>query len=546
MTLFKKSFFPLLALFLLLAAPCPAAPDDNAARILVLPFTVSADRDLGYLQEGLMDILSARLSLPGRTMVLPRGLARQALGAKKPDAEAARELALRYGADYVLWGKITALGRDTNIDMYFAAASGGREPMAKNISVQGLDGVIPLVNAFADQVKATHFGAAAPPAPALQARPAGQETPLHLLHPEKLLGQGGEAIIGADDPDFFQSPFLPAAIVGLAVADISGNGVNEIAYASKNEVRVLRLEDGQLREIAAFSMGPVDNFLALEAFDLNNNGRAELFITNRTLDRTHSLVLEWQDGGLKPVLRDTTWNFRIINLGGQPTLIGQDSGGDPFWGPIRVMEFAAGKYQLGKEVALPRRAGANALNFNFLRLRGGGQAIAVMGGDDTLTLLDQAGKTLWQSSEKFGGSIVGAPLVGAHGGGDEASEAWYWIPPRLLAIDQDGDGADELVTVKAAWSRLDRTLPGVRTLKPGAVFSLSYQAGVLAENWRSPALNGYPVDYRWARLDGRQVLVMAVVYASGDLPLTQARSVILAYGPASLAAPLADKAKKDE
>ena len=87
----------------------------------ILPVTVHSSENLGYMQEGLLDMLSSRVELEGRVSVLEKGAVKKALGQTpgEIDTEQARKLGQMLEADFVVYGSLTKLGDSASLDLKF-------------------------------------------------------------------------------------------------------------------------------------------------------------------------------------------------------------------------------------------------------------------------------------------------------------------------------------------------------------------------------------------------------------------------------------------
>ena len=83
------------------------------ARVLVLPFTIHADKDLAYLKKGVADMLASRLALKDKVVVV--GSTDSSLKTEQIpetiDAAAALALGAKSASDYVLFGSLTVFGK---------------------------------------------------------------------------------------------------------------------------------------------------------------------------------------------------------------------------------------------------------------------------------------------------------------------------------------------------------------------------------------------------------------------------------------------------
>lgn len=134
----------------LAAAPAGAA---DSIEVAVLPVVVHSHEEHAYLQEGLSDMLRARLErIPGIAVVRIDGD-----GAATTDPDAAREAALAHGADYVIFGSFTQFGRGASLDVECARvqqADGEDGAASRKIFIQsGTPGeIIPRLDELAQKV----------------------------------------------------------------------------------------------------------------------------------------------------------------------------------------------------------------------------------------------------------------------------------------------------------------------------------------------------------------------------------------------------------
>ena len=86
--------------------------------VAILPFSLNAPADKQYLQEGLRDMLGSRIKAEAGARIVSKsevdGLLRTMGG--KLVAENMPAFAKKLGADYLIYGSITALGGGISID----------------------------------------------------------------------------------------------------------------------------------------------------------------------------------------------------------------------------------------------------------------------------------------------------------------------------------------------------------------------------------------------------------------------------------------------
>jgi tetratricopeptide (TPR) repeat protein len=142
------------------AAGAPAVPI-SPATIAVLPFAVRGSERLGYLGEGMVDLLGTKLNGAGDLKsvdanVVLGSLAREGRGAITPDS--ARELAARLGAGLYILGHVLESGGQVQINATLYESQGGAAAVARG-SVQGdAGGIFEMVDDLTTQILASRCG----------------------------------------------------------------------------------------------------------------------------------------------------------------------------------------------------------------------------------------------------------------------------------------------------------------------------------------------------------------------------------------------------
>jgi len=142
------------------AAGAPVVPV-SPATIAVLPFAVRGSERLGYLGEGMVDLLGTKLNGAGDLKsvdanVVLGSLAREGRGAVTPDS--ARDLAIRLGAGLYVLGHVLESGGQIQINAALYASEGGPAAVARG-SVQGdAGGIFEMVDDLTTQILASRGG----------------------------------------------------------------------------------------------------------------------------------------------------------------------------------------------------------------------------------------------------------------------------------------------------------------------------------------------------------------------------------------------------
>ncbi|MEW6264690.1 MAG: outer membrane protein assembly factor BamA [Thermodesulfobacteriota bacterium] len=146
-----------LVLLILAAGPLEA----GAARIAVLPFVIHSQEDLGYLVEGIQDMMATQLQQRGAAVSALAEVAKVMAG-KRPaaiDEQRARELGRTLGVDYVMFGSLTKVGRSISLDARLVDVKGLGKTASFSVQEEGLDNLAAGVEKIAREIESGQTGA---------------------------------------------------------------------------------------------------------------------------------------------------------------------------------------------------------------------------------------------------------------------------------------------------------------------------------------------------------------------------------------------------
>lgn len=146
--------------------------------VAILPFSVSSAENIDYVQQGIWDILTSRISLNGTIDAINKDIVLANLkdSAKKELTPAdIYGLGKRMNVDFVVWGNITKIGNNVSIDGKLVDVSAYMSPIGIFVQTQGLDEIIPQINDFAQRISSHIKGDNAAPVASLPTAAALQE-----------------------------------------------------------------------------------------------------------------------------------------------------------------------------------------------------------------------------------------------------------------------------------------------------------------------------------------------------------------------------------
>ncbi len=536
----------------------------DVKRIAVLPFKINSEKDLSFLKDGIFDMLSTRLAEEGQVEVISRARVDEALqtGAKSGtiNEAIAHSIGTDLNADYVLFGSLTVLGQNVSIDTKMVDVSGAKPTMTFFDQSQDLGTVITKINLMAAEIsnkilgRQTEVATSSPSsaAPVSPSQPA--EKPNVHAHPESVLKKDGFVdhakgetsdsagiILGTareTDVQFWKSANFKFLINGVSLGDVDGDGNIETVAITPHSVIIFRYLNGAFSKIIEIDEGSNYNLTAIDVADVNNNGYAELFVTSFNSKKTmlNSYVLEFDGKTFGKTVDDSHWIYRVADTSNRgKVLLGQKPRlGDSFSGAVYEMQWQGGEYIPTDEIKTPRHTNLLGLTIGDILSKDHENTVAYRE-NDHIQIIDSSGKAVWESSDRYGGSMMyyAAPL-------DDRGqvENKKYFPMRLLAWQSPTAEGNEVIAVENH-DLTDRKM-AYRKLTQTHIEAFTWDGVGLRPSWKTRTMTGYIPDYYVGDYDndGQVELIAALVLSEGDvLLISEPKSTIIAYELSSPAKP---------
>ena len=308
-------------------------------------------------------------------------------------------------------------------------------------------------------------------------------------------------------------------VVGLTIADFDLDGLQEVALLLQQSLVISRYQGEQQQQVAKLPISKRLTPLAVDSFDLNGNGRPELFVSAIKEGKPASCVYELEGQTLKEVACDLTMLFRRIESPQAGSILLGQKRLDlkvPFSGRPFEVTFVQGSYEPGTEYPLPLPA--NLYGFAPFSTPDGDPHYVFLNSSDYLTVMKGNGERLYESPDRFGGSENRFELTP-----DSPSDIpqVYFVPQRVLVIN------GEILATQNDGQRLTQRW---RKYDKSRLVSLSWNGLSLDENWRTSDQNGQAADFAVTDIDndGQKELVLAVKFARKGF-LSKAKSALVVY-----------------
>lgn len=505
---------------------------NNAQTVAIFPFEVLAQDDLAFLGKGLTRMVCSRVGDTGRILVQCR---RKSLKdfAIEPSPEVLKTLNTSEaftGVDYIVKGSLTVMGASVSTDAELIDLNKGRVVCYFHESGSSQEDIVRHAAMISEKIKAVILGG---PVPAAQPETFGLEGVPPFKNdvqkdigalPTKNLSQPPIATPVAMG-EVFRSRTFNTRFSGLASGDVDGDGRADLVFMEEHALTLFFLKGGKLVKKGEFKGKPYNAFKAVDVADVNQNGKAEIFVTR--VDRkagVRSLVLEWNQGAFQTVVQDSDWYFRVVDMDGRKRLVGQQGGySDLFSGRVYTLDWDGSGYEKGAAVALPEDVDL----FSFVKgdlLGTGSEQTLWLDYAGKLTLTRSTRQNQWSSASSFGSTPL---FLGEKGDQDPEDRERHYINSRMAVADLDQDGRNEAIVVHNR--DLSRGFLGrFRKFTAGSIKCLAWNPSGMKTVWETAQVSGSITDWALEDLDGdgRVELIYCIGVDKGTL-LNKKQTVVV-------------------
>lgn len=547
-------------------SPALAAP----ARVAILPFDMHAEKDLTFLQDGIMDMLGSRIAYQDQVEVISKKETRAALESIQGFEGESRALLIggKLKADFVLFGSITMFGESVSIDAKMVDVTSQKPPLPFFAQTRGMADVIPQINQFATDINAAVFGraapqrtvAAAPPSTGVAASPQVQPVPVvdPRMHPEKLLQTGSasppqtqakpspqpyqapnpafvaiEPVGGAGDnaPTYWKSRSFKTLINGLAIADVDNDGRQETIIVSEKLLSIYRMENDRLIKVAEKAETRTSSYIGVDVADINGNGTPEIYVSSLGPKRASvdSFVMEFDGTDYKKIHGSDNWFYRVARtmdrgtiLMGQRMRAAEDS---IFYNPIQEMQWQGSDLVPATQLLKGGKASLMGVTYGDVTQSGQSSMVAYSKAD-RLRIYSATGEDIWEDAQRTGGNMTYFNLSKV----DPGQENKQFFPLRVQPADIDRNGKTE-VLVALHDELANNMLQSFRQFSKARIECKEWNGLALASKWKTQEFSGRASDFVVGDIDndGADELVVAVVAKEGSIIMTDAVSSIIAF-----------------
>lgn len=510
----RKTILLLVGAIAIFLGPACLSAQEAGKTVAILPFHLNAPPEQQYLTEGLRDILSSRLRAEAGAGIVARNKVQAAMQTAGGELDAIKLAALaeKTGADYLLYGTVTALGGGVSIGVkaYSSDVRQFEGILDFYASAINNDQVMSAIDGLAWDIIEKLFGKQRPAAmeqvqqPQTPVREEQTQPAFTTTHPDKtfMAADGSFALRG--NRNFIKTQDVDMELRGFAVGDVDGDGTTELILADKSEVRIFRRDGTRLNLFSMIKMLVRYQIHSVNAADLNGNGRAEIYISASDSATPGSRAVEWDGTGFVDLFTEARWYIKPLDVPGTGlVLAGQAPGPTTVEPGIYILGNDNGT--LRKTQRLPVPGGVNLFHFAFADLEGKGRHDIVALDDSFNLRVIRNGSTLWKSEERYGGTkrFIGGDSLMSAGRRDKFAEVdgvgemypEIYIPSRILVSDVDNDGSDDII-INRNPETVSTVMQSLIQYPNGTLTGLKWNGLALEELWRTRKIDGYIIDYQ--------------------------------------------------
>ena len=501
-----------LLLLLLPVSNSFAAEQDGmepAGKMVFLPFTIQTAKPQQYLQSGLTNILSTRMTnRTGLVAIQATDKTSQLTGfLQTGNDKAFKETLKKMNGDYLIMGSLEQQTTDFEIMIYvFSHKKSAPASFIKTITT--LDQAIPAMDELSIDIAEKVFNKKRPD----QLISADQRddgiSGFQTAHPDRAFREGlyqPATILGLDNNQFNvmssrRSRKIAAPVRALDIGDLDGDGQQEIVILEKKNLAIYRFRDDHFQHVTDNSVPSHLGVHAVNLADLDNNGFQEIYVSANNGDQPSSQVYEWDGKAVKTLYKDVPYYLRPgVDANGKPILLAQagsntDLAGTSFY---RLQRDETGTLAKADTVQVPK--GFNLFDFIRVDLEQDGTLEFVgITRNNKLIVLDAAGKALWKSEAGYGASKEFLGTLSSN----KSRDKLVHMHTRLIARDQDGDGKPEIIIGRNRLTTV-KFINRLRYFEGSSINALKWENGQMTTLWETRKIPGYTTDYQVVYKDGQ-------------------------------------------
>ena len=147
-----QKYLNLLLMAIILFLPAGGAYSLETVRVLVLPFEIHSQQDLSYLKTEIPGVLKNHFKQNGAIIIETDSISDFTLENQPKSVAGMRNLGIKSGADYVVWGSLTRLGQKFSIDAKMLESFNNEPPTILFVEGKGIENLFESVKKLSENL----------------------------------------------------------------------------------------------------------------------------------------------------------------------------------------------------------------------------------------------------------------------------------------------------------------------------------------------------------------------------------------------------------
>ncbi|WP_432738200.1 FG-GAP-like repeat-containing protein [Maridesulfovibrio sp. FT414] len=541
--LFKRMTASLVVVLALFAATVSFAAE--ARTYAVYPFEVNGPDQYKYLSRGIQTMLISRLNWTGHFE--PVAGARDLKETDRPKSQVEEiKAAQRLGTDYLALGSITILGKDASIDLRMVDKDGKSWPHNAKTTISDL---IPSLDGMAKDIKGQLFEKPGSRKETEEEKNRADAKPDSPMNPEfvsaSTAGKVLESTInpqfryqgGTETPGRWRSQSVKFVNLGGFVADVTGDGKNDIVILSEEDIKVFHIDNERLMEEVSYKFPSRSSALRIFPIDVDRDGVKEVVLATMMKDQPYSYILSFKNKAPR-VLVDRDRNFlSVIKIPPHftETIVGQKYDSSRTFYSKDLMEFiySDGRLVPVKKMTVPNFS--NVYNLTYLPLKDDDYKVMVINKYGRINMYDKKLEPLYESQDSYNSVDVKVEVAGKiRGMGDENArekmENYYFLP-MPVCVTTLSDPHKQEVLLNKDLSVAGQVFSNYKSYSSGEIHSEYWDGVGLSLAWKTRRIQGSVTSYGVADIDndGADELYCILNTYPGSLGVKFRKTLVIAY-----------------
>jgi|GEM_PF-2410297 len=492
-----------------------ATDADKSVKLAILPLDVVRTGQYSYLNSSIEQMLITRLSrfktidiVTSEASGTQLATLRQTL--KSDDFDA---VAQQLDVDWVADGSVYSLKQGIKMNVALYPATDGAEPALLGITAERPDDILPALTSLTADIGRILTGVE-------QKQDDGESgetendgmSAFRTPHPELAYKKGiysaggltGDQKGRFSTSQILRSSSIPIIAESMVVADMDGDGNEDLIVASQDEIRIFHYNDYRFDQVAAYSFRLNKKIHALSVLPAGQDTKAKLLVSADGEKKPASVILSWDGSNTLQLEQDDISAYiRTVTVPDKGTFIA----GQSLKPQTDLWQLAPGVYRLKQDehtgrlvkdsrLVLPEQT--KLFDFAYVDLNNDSTLETIVIDErQKLLVYNENNELLWVSSESYGGgmSFYGQSLNKEQDNEKTDGRILQHIPGRLEIKDIDHNGIPEIIVSTNSVGSILRYFPNLKSFNGGSVACLGWSNGGLQELWRTNKISGYIADY---------------------------------------------------